>query len=123
MPKCKIAGSAAPQCGHVCIITIAALGCGAPMRNGEIHIGRNTGIPAKSVNYFYRNMKDAKFHYKCANEGGFYGLNRLFGNQNDHNKYLGLLQFMAGLARSDLPTETHGAKIDLDLLDKPQTPR
>jgi hypothetical protein len=27
---------------------------------GEIHICRNTGIPAKSVNYFYGNMKDAQ---------------------------------------------------------------
>jgi hypothetical protein len=32
-----------------------------------------------------------------------------------------LLQFMAGFARSDLPTETHGPKIDLGLLDKQQT--
>jgi len=56
----KSAGSAVPQCGHAHIITIAALGCGAPRRNGEIHICRNTGIPAKSVNYFYGNMKDAE---------------------------------------------------------------
>jgi len=38
---------------------IAALGCGAPRRNGEIHICRNTGISAKGVNYFCGNMKDA----------------------------------------------------------------
>jgi len=40
---------------------IAALGCGAPRLNGEIHICRNTGISAKSVNYFCGNMKDADF--------------------------------------------------------------
>jgi hypothetical protein len=45
------AWSAAPQCGHAHIITIAALGCGAPRR-----------IPAKSVNYFYGNMKDVKIY-------------------------------------------------------------
>ena len=44
------------ECGHACIITIAALGCGVPRRNGEIHICRNTSIPAKSVNYFYGNI-------------------------------------------------------------------
>ena len=48
MPKCKSPGSAAPQCGHACIITIAALGCGAPRRNGEIHICRQ-GWGAKVV--------------------------------------------------------------------------
>jgi len=48
MPKCKSAGNAAPQCGHAHTITIAALGCGAPRQNGEIHICRNTGIPVNS---------------------------------------------------------------------------
>jgi hypothetical protein len=50
------------QCGHAHIIIIAALGRGAPRRNGEIHICRNTGIPAKSVNYFWGNMKDTLKH-------------------------------------------------------------
>jgi hypothetical protein len=53
MLKCKIAGSAALQCGRVS--QLPHWGAALPSE-----ICRNTGIPAKSVNYFYGNMKDAK---------------------------------------------------------------
>jgi hypothetical protein len=46
----KRLGAPHPSAAIVMICAMAALGCGAPRR-----------IPAKSVNYFDGNMKDAKF--------------------------------------------------------------
>jgi len=45
-------GAPHPSAAIVDDMYMAALGCGAPRRNGEIHICRNTGIPAKNANYF-----------------------------------------------------------------------